>query len=143
MTRSQSDLRATGGDQKGPDGEDQPVSGPQAPEAVLQVAKRGDRIRVPSNVYRILKAQGLINERETESYDSPDNQRNAPRLPNEEWHTDITYVKVSGRWAEQVQVSFLVGCSLTIMHVNTRKGVVFSFFLRCLFAVRPAGQPGV
>lgn len=68
----------------------------------------------PSSVYRLLKARGLIKERDTDGRESPERQDEGPQAPNEEWHTDITYVKVNGRWAKLV--SFLDGYSRKIIH---------------------------
>lgn len=67
-----------------------------------------------SSVYRLLKKRGLIKERNTEDRESPQRQDEGPQTPNEEWHTDITYVKVGDRWAKLV--SFLDGYSRKIVH---------------------------
>jgi transposase InsO family protein len=69
----------------------------------------------PSSVYRLLKARGLIKERETQREESvPDSRDDGPDEPNEQWHTDVTYIKVDGSWAKLV--SFLDGCSRKIVH---------------------------
>ena len=68
----------------------------------------------PSSVYRLLKARGLIKEQDAEDRETPERQDEGPQAPNEEWHTDITYVKVNGRWAKLV--SFLDGYSRKIVH---------------------------
>jgi putative transposase len=69
----------------------------------------------PSSVYRLLKARGLIKERETEpSEPVPDSRDGGPDNPNEQWHTDITYIRVDGSWAKLV--SFLDGYSRKIVH---------------------------
>lgn len=68
----------------------------------------------PSSVYRLLKDRGLIKERDIEERKSPVRQDEGPQAPNEEWHTDITYVRVMGRWAKLV--SFLDGYSRKIIH---------------------------
>lgn len=68
----------------------------------------------PSSVYRLLKARGLIKERDTETRAAPDSRDDGPDGPNQQWHTDITYVKVNGRWAKLV--SFLDGYSRKIVH---------------------------
>jgi transposase InsO family protein len=66
-------------------------------------------------VYRLLKARGLIKERDVEPDDEvPDSRDDGPEGPNEQWHTDITYIKVGNRWAKLV--SFLDGYSRKIVH---------------------------
>lgn len=69
----------------------------------------------PASVYRLLKARGLVKERETEGREpAPDSRDDGPEGPNEQWHTDITYIKVNGSWAKLV--SFLDGYSRKIVH---------------------------
>lgn len=69
----------------------------------------------PSSVYRLLKARGLIKERETDAGEPvPDSRDDGPDEPNQQWHTDITYIKVNGSWAKLV--SFLDGYSRKIVH---------------------------
>lgn len=69
----------------------------------------------PSSVYRLLKARGLIKEREIDPDGSVPNSRDdGPDTPNRQWHTDITYVPVGDRWAKLV--SFLDGYSRKIVH---------------------------
>jgi len=68
----------------------------------------------PSSVYRLLRARGLINERDTETRKTPVTRDDGPDGLNQQWHTDITYVKVNGRWAKLV--SFLDGYSRKIVH---------------------------
>ncbi len=70
----------------------------------------------PSSVYRLLKERGLIKERDMDGEDAPDSRDDGPDGPNQQWHTDITYVKVNGRWAKLV--SFLDGYSRKIVHWN-------------------------
>jgi transposase InsO family protein len=67
----------------------------------------------PSSVYRLLKARGLIKERDMDDRQAPDSRDDGPDGPNQQWHTDITYVKVNGRWAKLV--SFLDGYSRKIV----------------------------
>lgn len=69
----------------------------------------------PSSVYRLLKARGLIKQRETQrDEDVPDSRDDGPEKSNQQWHTDITYIKVDGSWAKLV--SFLDGHSRKIVH---------------------------
>ena len=68
----------------------------------------------PSSVYRLLKARGLIKERDTEGPSAPDCRDDGPTKPNQQWHTDITYMRVNGRWAKLV--SFLDGYSRKMIH---------------------------
>ncbi len=70
----------------------------------------------PSSVYRLLRERGLIKERDMDGEDAPDSRDDGPDEPNQQWHTDITYVKVNGRWAKLV--SFLDGYSRKIVHWN-------------------------
>ena len=79
-----------------------------------KMQNEGDCFVSPSSVYRLLKARGLIKERDTEKQESPVKQDEGPQEPNEEWHTDITYVLINGRWAKLV--SFLDGYSRRIVH---------------------------
>jgi transposase InsO family protein len=63
----------------------------------------------------LLKARGLIKERETDPGEPvPDSRDDGPDKPNEQWHTDVTYIQVDGSWAKLV--SFLDGCSRKIVH---------------------------
>jgi transposase InsO family protein len=49
-----------------------------------------------------------------EGSQAPDSRDDGPTEPNEQWHTDITYVKMNERWAKLV--SFLDGYSRKIVH---------------------------
>jgi len=125
--------------QSGTEGLRDQISGPQPcphsllpdeKEAVYEMAEENPQIKhrklayrlqndgicyvSPSSVYRLLKARGLVKERDTEGPSAPDSRDDGPTERNRQWHTDITYVNVNGRWAKLV--SFLDGYSRKIVH---------------------------
>lgn len=78
-----------------------------------ELQNAGECFVSPSSVYRLLKARGLIQKRETHER-SFESVHEGPEGPNEQWHTDITYIRAGGRWA--YLVSFLDGYSRKIVH---------------------------
>ena len=50
-------------------------------------------------VYRILKAKGLIPDREVKTFPAGDEYCDKPKHVNEQWQIDATYVKVVG-WGD-------------------------------------------
>ena len=64
----------------------------------------------PSSVYRVLKAEGLINERTEPQQDTSADGKIEVEKPNKMWHLDITYIPIKDIHAYQITV--LDGCSL-------------------------------
>jgi len=80
-----------------------------------QLQNKGICFVSASSVYRLLKEQDLIKEREKISGPkAPDSRDDGPKEPNKQWHTDVSFIRVNGRWAKLV--SFLDGYSRKIIH---------------------------
>ena len=68
----------------------------------------------PSSVYRVLKAEGLINERNEPKQDTSADGKIEVEKPNKMWHLDITYIPIKDIHAYQITV--LDGCSRLAVH---------------------------
>ena len=80
-----------------------------------QLQNKGICFVSESSVYRLLNERGLIKKREKiTGPKAPDTRDDGPEEPNQQWHTDVTYIGVNGRWAKLV--SFLDGYSRKIIH---------------------------
>ena len=67
-----------------------------------------------STVYRILKAKGLIPDREVRSLPAAEEYKDKPRRINEQWQLDATYMKVAG-WGWYFLISVLDDVSRRIL----------------------------
>jgi len=67
-----------------------------------------------STVYRILKAKGLIPDREVKGVPAGDTYTDKPKRVNEQWQTDATYLKVVG-WGWYFLISALDDVSRRIL----------------------------
>lgn len=67
-----------------------------------------------STVYRILKAKGLIPDREIKGFPAGDEYSYKPKRVNEQWQTDATYMKVVG-WGWYFLISILDDVSRRIL----------------------------
>lgn len=67
-----------------------------------------------STVYRILKAKGLIPDREMKGFPAGDEYLDKPKRVNEQWQTDATYLKVVG-WGWYFLISILDDVSRRIL----------------------------
>jgi len=67
-----------------------------------------------STVYRILKAKGLIPDREVKGFPAGDAYTDKPKRVNEQWQTDATYLKVVG-WGWYFLISALDDVSRRIL----------------------------
>jgi len=67
-----------------------------------------------STVYRILKAKGLIPDREVKTFPAGDEYCDKPKHVNEQWQIDATYVKVVG-WGWYFLISVLDDVSRCIL----------------------------
>ena len=59
-----------------------------------------------STVYRVLKAKGLVPDREVRGFPAGDEYSHKPNRVNEQWQTDATYMKVVG-WGWYFLISIL------------------------------------
>lgn len=67
-----------------------------------------------STVYRVLKAKGLIPDREIKGFPAGDEYYDKPTRVNEQWQTDATYLKVVG-WGWYFLISILDDVSRRIL----------------------------
>jgi putative transposase len=67
-----------------------------------------------STVYRILKAKGLIPDREVKGFPAAEEYTDKPRRVNEQWQIDATYMKVVG-WGWYFLISVLDDFSRRIL----------------------------
>ena len=67
-----------------------------------------------STVYRILKAKGLISDREVKGFPASDEYTDKPKRVNEQWQIDATYMKVVG-WGWYFLISVLDDVSRRII----------------------------
>ena len=67
-----------------------------------------------STVYRILKAKGLIPDREVKGFPASDEYTDKPKRVNEQWQIDATYMKVVG-WGWYFLISVLDDFSRRIL----------------------------
>jgi len=67
-----------------------------------------------STVYRILKAKGLIPDREVKGFPAADEYTDKPKRVNEQWQIDATYMKVVG-WGWYFLISVLDDFSRRIL----------------------------
>jgi len=63
-----------------------------------QMLDEGVVALTPSQVYGILKGEGLLDRWGKTRGDSAKEYKDKPTRPNEHWHTDIMYIKVLGMW---------------------------------------------
>lgn len=67
-----------------------------------------------STVYRVLKAKGLIPDREIKGFPAGDVYSHQPQRVNEQWQTDATYLKVVG-WGWYFLISILDDVSRRVL----------------------------
>lgn len=67
-----------------------------------------------STVYRILKADGLIEERQSKTFPASDEYFDKPQRINEQWQTDATHLRVD-LWGWRYLISVLDDCSRRIL----------------------------
>lgn len=67
-----------------------------------------------STVYRVLKAKGLIPDREIKGFPAGDEYSHTPKRVNEQWQTDATYMKVVG-WGWYFLISILDDVSRRVL----------------------------
>lgn len=67
-----------------------------------------------STVYRILKAKGLVRDRETKGFPASEEYSYKPKRVNEQWQIDATYLKVVG-WGWYFLISVLDDFSRRIL----------------------------
>lgn len=72
----------------------------------------------PSSVYRILKAEGLLNQWNTIKTSSKGNGFKQPDVPHRHWHIDIKYINFHGSFL--FLISVLDGYSRYIVHHQVR-----------------------
>jgi len=72
----------------------------------------------PSSVYRILKAEGLLNQWSTVKTSSKGNGFKQPDGPHQHWHIDIKYINFHGTFL--FLISLLDGYSRYIVHHEVR-----------------------
>ena len=72
----------------------------------------------PSSVYRILKAEGLLNQWNTAKKSSKGNGFKQPDGPHQHWHTDIKYINFRGTFL--FLISVMDGYSRYILHHEVR-----------------------
>jgi len=72
----------------------------------------------PSSVYRILKAEGLLNQWNTVKTSSKGNGFHQPDGPHQHWHIDIKYINFHGTFL--FLISLLDGYSRYIVHHEVR-----------------------
>ncbi len=72
----------------------------------------------PSSVYRILKAEGLLNQWNTVKTSSKGNGFKQPDGPHQHWHTDIKYINFQGTFL--FLISVMDGYSRFIVHHEVR-----------------------
>ena len=72
----------------------------------------------PATVYRILKANGLLDRWNPVKSSSKGNGFKQPTAPNEHWHMDIAYINVMGTF--MFLISILDGYSRMIVHHELR-----------------------
>lgn len=72
----------------------------------------------PSSVYRILKAEGLLNQWKTLKTSSKGNGFTQPTAPHQHWHTDIKYINFRGTFL--FLISVMDGYSRYIVHHEVR-----------------------
>lgn len=72
----------------------------------------------PSSVYRILKAEGLLNQWNTVKTGSKGNGFKQPTAPHQHWHTDIKYINFRGTFL--FLISVMDGYSRYIVHHEVR-----------------------
>ena len=72
----------------------------------------------PSSVYRILKAEGLLNQWNTTKTSSRGFGFNQPMAPHQHWHTDIKYINFRGSFL--FLISVMDGYSRYIIHHEVR-----------------------
>lgn len=74
----------------------------------------------PSSVYRILKKEGLLNQRNSKVSKKGDGYKQ-PTAPHQEWHIDIKYMNYRGRFLFFIGV--LDGFSRYIVHHEVRESM--------------------
>jgi len=67
-----------------------------------------------TTVYRLLKAQGLIAERQHKTFPAGDEYHSKPHRVNEQWQTDATHLRVD-LWGWRYLISVLDDCSRRIL----------------------------
>jgi len=67
-----------------------------------------------STVYRVLKAEGLIEERQRKTFPAGDEYFAKPQRVNEQWQTDATHLRVD-LWGWRYLISILDDCSRRIL----------------------------
>lgn len=72
----------------------------------------------PSSVYRIVKAEGLLNQWKTIKTSAKGNGFEQPTKPHEHWHMDIKYINVCGSFL--FLMSVMDGYSRFIVHHEVR-----------------------
>lgn len=72
----------------------------------------------PSSVYRILKAEGLLNQWKTMKTSSKGSGFKQPTAPHQHWHTDIKYINFRGTFL--FLISVMDGYSRYIIHHEVR-----------------------
>jgi transposase-like protein len=86
-----------------------------------------------STVYRILKAKGLIPDRELKGFPAAEEYTDKPKSINEQWQIDATYMKVVG-WGWYFLISVLDDFSRRILAWRLQvkmDGAAFSEVVQC------------